>query len=35
MDLQVRYKGKFTPQAQFQGNISKEFKAILDQETCG
>ena len=35
MDLQVRYKGKFTPQAQFQGNISKEFKSILDQETCG
>ena len=35
LDLQVRYKGKFTPDPQFQGGLTKEFKKLLDVETCG
>ena len=35
LDLQVRYKGKFTPDPQFQGRLTKEFKKLLDVETCG
>tara|TARA_B100001996_G_C18619873_1_gene577229 strand:+ start:64 stop:1317 length:1254 start_codon:yes stop_codon:yes gene_type:complete len=35
MNLEVRYKGSFNPQPQFQGNLSKEFKNLLDNETCG
>lgn len=35
LDLQVRYKGKFTPDPQFQGGLTTEFKRLLDVETCG
>ena len=35
LDLEVRYKGSFTSQPQFQGGLTKEFKGILDTETCG
>ena len=35
LDLQVRYKGSFTPDPQFQGGLTKEFKKLLDVETCG
>ena len=35
LDLEIRYKGSFTPKPQFQGGMTKEFKAILDTETCG
>ena len=35
LDLQVRYKGKFTPDPQFQGGLTTEFKKLLDVETCG
>ena len=35
LDLEVRYKGSFNPDPQFQGGLNKEFKKLLDQETCG
>ena len=35
LDLEVRYKGSFTPDPQFQGGLNKEFKKLLDAETCG
>ena len=35
LDLEVRYKGSFTPDPQFQGGLTKEFKKLLDAETCG
>ena len=35
LDLQVRYKGSFTPDPQFQGGLTTEFKKLLDVETCG
>ena len=30
----VRYKGQFTPQPQFQGSLNPQFKAVLEKE-CG
>ena len=35
LDLEVRYKGSFNPDPQFQGGLTKEFKKLLDAETCG
>ena len=35
MDLEVRYKGSFTPQPQFQANMAKDFKKELDKECSG
>ena len=35
LDLEVRYKGSFNPDPQFQGGLNKEFKKLLDTETCG
>ena len=35
LNLEVRYKGSFTPDPQFQGGLTKEFKTLLDAETCG
>jgi len=35
LDLEVRYKGSFTPDPQFQGGLTPEFKKLLDTETCG
>ena len=35
LELQVRYKGGFTSQPQFQGGLTTEFKKLLDVETCG
>ncbi len=35
LDLEIRYKGSFTPRPQFQGTLTKEFKKLLDTETCG
>ena len=35
LDLEVRYKGSFTPDPQFQGGLTPEFKRLLDVETCG
>jgi len=35
LDLEVRYKGSFNPDPQFQGGLNKEFKKLLDAETCG
>ena len=34
VDLQIRYKGKFTPQPQFLGNLSEQYKKLLEKE-CG
>ena len=34
VDLQVRYKGKFTSQPQFLGNLSEQYKRLLEKE-CG
>ena len=34
LDLELRYKGQFTPQPQFQGTINQEFKKLLMSE-CG
>jgi len=34
LDLEIRYKGAFTPQPQFQGTLNPEFKKLLEQE-CG
>mgnify|MGYP006086853017 CR=1 FL=1 len=35
LDLEVRYKGSFNPDPQFQGGLTPEFKRLLDVETCG
>ena len=32
LDLELRYKGKFTPQPQFLGTITKEFETILTEK---
>ena len=32
LDLELRYKGSFNPQPQFQGTINKEFKQLLIKE---
>ena len=32
LDLELRYKGKFTPQPQFLGTITDEFHTILTEE---
>jgi len=34
LDLEIRYKGAFTPQPQFQGTIHPDFKKLLNDE-CG
>jgi hypothetical protein len=34
LDLEIRYKGAFTPQPQFQGTLNPEFKKLLEVE-CG
>jgi hypothetical protein len=34
LDLEIRYKGAFTPQPQFQGNLHSDFKKLLQKE-CG
>jgi hypothetical protein len=34
LDLEIRYKGAFTPQPQFQGTLNTEFKDLLIKE-CG
>ena len=34
LDLEIRYKGAFTPQPQFQGTLNKQFKHLLEEE-CG
>jgi len=34
LDLEIRYKGAFTPQPQFQGTLNPEFKKLLEKE-CG
>lgn len=34
LDLELRYKGQFTPQPQFQGTINSQFKELLMSE-CG
>ena len=34
LDLEIRYKGAFTPQPQFQGTIHPDFKKLLKDE-CG
>jgi len=35
LDLEVRYGGDFNSQPQFQGGMTKEFKALLDKECSG
>ena len=35
LDLEVRYKGSFSPQPQFQGGQNKDFKRLLDKECSG
>ena len=35
LDLEVRYKGSFTPRPQFQGGITQEFKTLLNKECSG
>jgi len=35
LNLEVRYKGSFTPEPQFQGGMSQSFKTILDTECSG
>ncbi len=35
LDLEVRYKGSFTPKPQFQGGMNKKFKTLLDKECSG
>mgnify|MGYP003679312300 CR=1 FL=1 len=35
LDLEVRYKGSFTPRPQFQGGMNKQFKTLLDKECSG
>jgi hypothetical protein len=32
LDLQIRYKGAFTPQPQFQGTMNDQFKELLSKE---
>jgi hypothetical protein len=34
LDLELRYKGQFTPQPQFQGTMNSQFKELLVKE-CG
>lgn len=34
LDLEIRYKGAFTPQPQFQGTLHPDFKKLLEDE-CG
>jgi hypothetical protein len=34
LDLEIRYKGAFTPQPQFQGTLHSDFKQLLSKE-CG
>ena len=34
LDLEIRYKGAFTPQPQFQGTLHPDFKNLLVKE-CG
>ena len=34
LDLEIRYKGAFTPQPQFQGTLNDNFKKLLNEE-CG
>lgn len=34
LDLELRYKGAFTPQPQFQGTLNQQFKTLLKNE-CG
>ena len=34
LNLEVRYKGKFTPRPQFQGGLAKDFETIMKAE-CG
>jgi hypothetical protein len=34
LDLEIRYKGAFTPQPQFQGTMNNQFKDLLTKE-CG
>jgi len=34
LDLEIRYKGAFTPQPQFQGTLNPDFKRLLEKE-CG
>jgi hypothetical protein len=34
LDLEIRYKGAFTPQPQFQGTLNDGFKKLLKEE-CG
>jgi hypothetical protein len=34
LDLEIRYKGAFTPQPQFQGTLHSDFKKLLQKE-CG
>jgi hypothetical protein len=34
LDLEIRYKGAFTPQPQFQGTLHPDFKKLLQKE-CG
>jgi hypothetical protein len=34
LDLEIRYKGAFTPQPQFQATINNQYKTLLQQE-CG
>jgi len=35
LNLEVRYKGSFTPEPQFQGGMTQAFKTILDKECSG
>tara|TARA_B110000444_G_C18765936_1_gene559977 strand:+ start:36 stop:1280 length:1245 start_codon:yes stop_codon:yes gene_type:complete len=35
MNLEVRYKGSFTPQPQFQGNMTESFKKEIEKECSG
>ena len=32
LDMELRYKGSFNPQPQFQGTINEQFKKLLDKE---
>jgi hypothetical protein len=34
LDLEIRYKGSFNPQPQFQGTLNSDFKKLLEKE-CG
>ena len=34
MLVNIRYKGDFKSQPQFQASMTKDFKRLLDQETC-